>query len=65
MANLKAILRTIDELTPEERQKIVEYIQRRSEPGKQPRVVGLHAGAIQMSDDFDEALPDEFWLDEK
>lgn len=26
-----------------------------------PRVVGLHPGAIWMSDDFDEPLPDECW----
>jgi prevent-host-death family protein len=26
------------------------------------RVAGLHLGAIWMSDDFDEPLPDEFWL---
>ncbi|MGV3720968.1 MAG: type II toxin-antitoxin system Phd/YefM family antitoxin [Actinomycetota bacterium] len=26
------------------------------------RVAGLHPGAMQMSDDFDEPLPDEFWL---
>lgn len=25
------------------------------------RVAGLHEGAIQTSDDFDEPLPDEFW----
>jgi len=25
------------------------------------RVVGLHAGAIWTSPDFDEPLPDEFW----
>ena len=27
-----------------------------------PRVAGLHLGAIWTSDDFDEPLPDEFWL---
>ena len=27
-----------------------------------PRIPGLHSGAIQMSDDFDEPLPDDFWL---
>ncbi len=27
-----------------------------------PRVAGLHQDAIWMSDDFDEPLPDEFWL---
>jgi antitoxin (DNA-binding transcriptional repressor) of toxin-antitoxin stability system len=25
------------------------------------RIAGLHPGAIQASDDFDEALPDAFW----
>lgn len=27
----------------------------------QPRVAGLHAGAIEASADFDAPLPDEFW----
>ena len=27
-----------------------------------PRRFGLHAGTIWMSDDFDDPLPDEFWL---
>ncbi len=27
-----------------------------------PRIPGLHAGTIWTSDDFDEPLPDEFWL---
>ena len=26
------------------------------------RVAGLHEGQIWMSDDFNESLPDEFWL---
>jgi len=26
-----------------------------------PRVAGLHPGAIWTSEDFDEALPEEFW----
>ena len=26
-----------------------------------PRVPGLHAGAVWMSADFDDPLPDEFW----
>ncbi len=29
------------------------------------RVAGLHLGAIWMSDDFDEPLPDDFWLGEE
>jgi antitoxin (DNA-binding transcriptional repressor) of toxin-antitoxin stability system len=27
------------------------------------RVAGLHAGAIWTSEDFDEPLPDRFWID--
>ena len=27
-----------------------------------PRVAGLHPGAIWTSEDFDEPLPEEFWI---
>ena len=27
-----------------------------------PRVAGLHAGAVWISDDFNEPLPEEFWM---
>lgn len=27
----------------------------------QPRIPGLHAGAIITTEDFDDPLPDEFW----
>ncbi len=27
-----------------------------------PRILGLHAGSTWVSDDFDDPLPDEFWL---
>lgn len=30
-------------------------------PGRK-RVMGLHRGAARMSEDFDDPLPDEFWL---
>ena len=29
-----------------------------------PRTPGLHRGEIWMSDDFNDPLPDEFWLGE-
>ena len=31
-------------------------------PKKKKRVLGLHPGSMQMSDDFDAPLPDEFWF---
>ncbi|MBI5472501.1 MAG: toxin-antitoxin (TA) system antitoxin [Ignavibacteriae bacterium] len=30
-----------------------------------PRIPGLNRGSAIVSDDFDEELPDEFWLGEK
>jgi hypothetical protein len=33
-------------------------------PTKQPRVFGQYQGRISMSEDFDEPLPDSFWLGE-
>lgn len=30
-------------------------------PSGKPRVAGLHVGAMRTRDDFNEALPDEFW----
>jgi hypothetical protein len=30
-----------------------------------PRILGLNRGAMKMNDDFDEPLPDEFWLGEE
>jgi hypothetical protein len=32
--------------------------------GKQQRVFGQYQGRIRMSEDFDEPLPDSFWLGE-
>ena len=29
---------------------------------RKPRVAGLHTGSIWVSDDFDQELPDEFWI---
>jgi antitoxin (DNA-binding transcriptional repressor) of toxin-antitoxin stability system len=31
---------------------------------KTPRVMGLNAGKIWISPDFDDPLPDEFWMGE-
>lgn len=31
-------------------------------PGRKPRVFGQHEGMIWMSPDFNDPLPDDFWL---
>ncbi|NJO84028.1 MAG: toxin-antitoxin (TA) system antitoxin [Blastochloris sp.] len=39
---------------------LVKLVPVRKRP--QRRVAGLHRGALKMRDDFNEPLPDEFWL---
>ena len=58
MAELQAILRELDELEPEELQKVQQYIEKRQMPqlprGK--RIMDLHPRAITTTDDFDAPL---------
>jgi len=53
-------VRLIEEIAPQIAQELeaAQPIQ----PAPAPRIAGLHAGAIRMSDDFDDPLPDEFWI---
>lgn len=34
-------------------------------PAPKQRIGGLHRGMVEMSEDFDEPLPDSFWLGEE
>lgn len=33
-----------------------------SSPARKARIAGLHRGSVDVSEDFDAPLPDEFWL---
>jgi len=58
----------IDQLPAELRREVHDFAafllskQKKQGPRKKPRIAGLHEGQTVMSDDFDEPLPDEFWL---
>jgi hypothetical protein len=43
-------------------QVIVQSLAATEPAQEQPRILGLHVGAMQMREDFDEPRPDEFWL---
>ena len=64
MADMHTLFKTVDALTPEERERLFHYLEeKRESPEKylpQHRIPGLFAGGW-MSDDFNEELPDEFW----
>jgi hypothetical protein len=53
---MQTLFRTINELTPEEKQQVVVYIQEPTQSLYQPRVFDLHADVISVRDDFDETL---------
>jgi len=74
MADLQELIRAVDELNVSEVRQLYDHIvetrgQILNAPEQvrsRPRVLGLfeHTGETWMSDDFDDELPDSFWLGE-
>ena len=66
LSDLTALL---ERLPPELRQEVFDFASYLAEKktvrhtsGTHKRVPGLQAGQLTPSDDFDEPLPDDFWL---
>jgi hypothetical protein len=58
------LLALIDQLSDEQKQILRQRLEAMP-PADKPlkrRLAGLYEGSVWMSDDFDEPLPDEFWL---
>jgi mRNA-degrading endonuclease RelE of RelBE toxin-antitoxin system len=57
-------------LAPEQQQQVLDFVeflaQKYAQTPKPPekRVFDLHKGEIWMSDDFNDPLPDEWWIGE-
>lgn len=72
MVSMEQLLQTVDELPPDDLRQLYHYVvgkvsdltQGQSQASASPRIAGLHAhfGPVWMSEDFDDPLPDEFWL---
>ena len=66
--NFEAVLQAVERLNAEEKQKLLDYLQREQQapPRSKHRIPGLHEhlGHAWMSEDFDDELPDSFWLGE-
>jgi len=62
------LLKIVDQLPDEKKQALKEHLADveivETEKPKQGRILGMHPGSIWMSDDFNDPLPDEFWLGE-
>lgn len=74
MKNLQPIFDQIEQLSPAELRRVLNYILEKQsgladnadQSLQSPRILGLHAhlGEAWMSDDFGDELPDMFWLGE-
>ena len=72
MVSVRAIyedgkLRLLDPVELEEGQEVIITVVPKKDIGRIAqggRIPNLHPGAFQMSDDFDDPLPDSFWLGE-
>lgn len=71
MTDMLQLFKLVDQLSPEEREKLAEYLHEGaidnhvSMPTNKltgERILGLHPDAILIGEDFDDPLPDEFWL---
>ncbi len=64
------LIAKLQTLAPEQQQQVLDFVeflaQKYAQPQQAPqkRVLGLNQDKIWMSDDFNEPLPDEFWLGE-
>jgi hypothetical protein len=63
------LLKVIDQLSDEQKQIILKrmntVLQKEHPKPLKKRVAGLGEGTIWISSDFDDPLPDEFWLGEE
>ncbi len=69
MSTVSEIALAAASLPLEEQQALLERLQSNLEAHlhpvlESPRVAGLHTGQWWMSEDFNEPLPDDFWLSE-
>jgi hypothetical protein len=70
MTTVRDVLTIAEQLTPVEQLEVIQALSRALQQrylateieSERPRILGLHAGKVWMSDDFDAELPETFWL---
>lgn len=64
----QTLLEQVRALTPTQQQAVLDFaafLRQKTRPVTKKRIPGLHQGAFIMGDDFDDPLPDSFWLGEE
>jgi hypothetical protein len=69
LATISPALDKLEKLSLDEQQQVVDlieylFIQKQQKQSRAKRILGLNSGQIKISEDFDQPLPDEFWLGE-
>ena len=65
MSTKELIKAEIETMNEKQLNDIYSLVKQLSQTSQRKRVGGLNPGSITVSEDFDEPLPDEFWLGEK
>jgi hypothetical protein len=74
MSTIETIVRELEQIPEPMQLSVLEFIRSFPAPtstgdshqsASPPRILGLNRGAMKMRADFDEPLPDEFWLGEE
>jgi Protein of unknown function (DUF2281) len=63
----EVLIAKLQSLAPEQQQTLLDFAEFLAQKHVQPqavqqRVLGLNQGEIWMSEDFNDPLPDEFWM---
>lgn len=74
IGNTSELISKLQNLPVEQQQQVLDFIDfladkyvqnsNKSQEQTKQRILGLHENQIWISDDFNEPLPDEFWLGE-
>lgn len=64
----QALLEQVRVLSPTQQQTVLDFaafLRKQAATTSKERIPGLHPGAFVMREDFDDPLPDCFWLGEE
>jgi hypothetical protein len=71
MSTIDKIVRELENIPEPMQLSVLEFVRSlhvpssANDPKLPPRILGLNRGAMKIRADFDEPLPDEFWLGEE
>lgn len=69
LLTISPALDKLEQLSVEEQRRVLDlieslFIQKQKKQSQAKRILGLNAGDIKIGEDFDEPLPDSFWIGE-